>query len=253
VKADRAGLVAAVAVLMVVAVAVLAIPVLVQLVLAILLLTLPGLAVSMAILPNTADMSEPLTRAERTLLSLGLSLASVIVIGVVFSVVGIPLTAPTWFIGLVLIVVPAVALILRRTGRRPVIPRIGPNLRPSRLNVLGFGGAGLLLVLAFGIALVGAIQQPRAPYSELWMVALDGQRVSIGVRNEESARTTYRLTLRGPSGITELGPIVLDVHEQWQKEVAVAGTDLELLLYRVDEPGVVYRSVVWGAPPTAET
>ena len=212
-----------------------------------LVLWLPGYALTAALFSQSQ-----LQGIERTLFSIGTSIAVAILTGFGLNAVGISLTGWTWGVALGGLALAAGALAWLQPTHRPVRPRLGAWVLPQRRNLLLFGAAALLVVAAIGLARFGATEQPQQGFTNLWMLpAPDGVR--IGLDNEESTAMTYRVVLTdGTSAIAEWPTVRLESGQQWDGAAAVPAnvrTGVEVLVYRADAPGEIYRRV--GSGPVA--
>lgn len=210
-------------------------------------LVAPGAAIGAALFPRGT-----LDRAERILVTLVGSIVVAILLGFLLTRVGIRLTPLSWAVALMLVTLVAAAAAIARAGRAWTIrlpDRIElPAVRSlPRLDLALVGLAVVVALSAAGIARLGATAQPQPGFSQLWLLPEAGNAVRVGVRDEESGPASYHLVLRGTNGtITEWRDVRLAPGERWERSVAVptaARAGLELLLYRSDSPGTVYRRV----------
>lgn len=82
-------------------------------------------------------------------------------------------------------------------------------LRGTQARLLG---AALLIVLAaFAVARVGAVEQPQPGFTQLWILPAEGSAVAVGVQNREGSDQRYTLRLSadgealGPGRVIALG------------------------------------------------
>ncbi len=210
-----------------------------------LVLALPGYAATAAMFPPPR-----LNTPERALLSVGLSLTTSALGGLLLNVTPWGLRPWTWAILLATVTIlgSAVALLRRRFGARFAIP----SLAAVASSLVRFGMAGGILASAVAIAVVGATTDPSGRVTLLWIVPAQDSNsaVIVGIRTSDHA-AEYRLELsRGGQTLESWAPIALQPGEAWVKEVDVAragsGQPVEARLYRVYAPEEVYREArVW--------
>ena len=218
-----------------------------------LVLVLPGYALTSAAFPERAR-GVP----ERLVFSLGLSMAVVILGGLLLDLTPFGLRASSWAVLLssVTLGASAVALVRRRGQSMPA---------PGWLRAGNFGFTfrqGLLLCLAalivcgaVAVSIIGAERQPRTGFTQLWILSAGGANaesaVRLGVSNMESAAMEYHLAVNINGKIVkEWSSIDLSPNEQWGATLVLplpgsAGTArVEADLYRADTPTTIYRHVV---------
>lgn len=236
-----------------------------------LVLVLPGYALFAAInaasaAAPTAGVPQPSPHAERVLLSLALSIALVVLGGLVLNVLPAGMTRNAWRLWLALVTVGlAVYAIVKRTrgmsGRASAVPRLPAPDSVSMLSLRDFGmfaAAAIVLGLALGLGGVGATERPRAPFTQFWAVPrADGSTVEVGIRNDEDRAISYHIyALSGDIILSDEGNIRLPPGETWQAQLPVAiqggGEGINLLLYRDDAPLTVYRSLRVAAPVSGQ-
>jgi hypothetical protein len=214
-----------------------------------LVLWLPGYALTAALFPPGR-----LPGIERLLMAIGSSIALAIVVGFAFSGLGIPLTEWTWGGGLVDVALVAGAFVaLRPTHRR--IAFAWSSRHPLRFrDAMLFGLAALLVIGAIGVARLGASEQPQKGFTELSMVPAPGNVVRIGVGNEEATSMTYRVVLTsGSVAIATWQSVPLPPGQRWDAEISLPpnlSTGVQVMLYRADAPGEIYRRVALGPVTT---
>ncbi|MCA1552813.1 MAG: DUF1616 domain-containing protein [Chloroflexi bacterium] len=212
-----------------------------------LVLALPGYALSELLFAPA-----PLQSVERVLTSLGFSIALTILCGFALNWTPWGLTMPMWMLALIGVTFVCSALAYWRR-RRSTLPNPQSAFAPARawMNMregIVFALAGAVVMLALFVATTGAIQQPSAGFSQLWLVPTSDGTVQVGVTNMEQQPVTYRLVLRmGSQSVREWSSLHLQPGEQWKERVALASapSNLEALLYRSDAPDTVYRRVAW--------
>ena len=206
---------------------------------------LPGYALTAALFPK-GDLGFP----ETVTFSLGLSLAADIVGGVIINLTSDGLAVLPWTVFLVSVTLGgcAIAVQRRRHLRAPMPSQFVLGLSVGQALLLGLSVAvvtsALLLVRSQAV-------QPSTGFTQLWArpAAILGQTAfDLGVYNSESKNMEYQLEVKaGGELVTESFAIALAPGETWKKvltfQVPVNG-DVQVLLYRLDDPGKIYREVV---------
>lgn len=212
---------------------------------------------------------EPLSAVERIALSLGLSIAVMVLIGLV-------LDYTPWGIGLYPILLSVSSFILLMSGlawytRGRVCPeeRLSVDLRlPLAGLTHSWGAAGklyhaltifLLLAILGGSALGYVLTTPRAgqEFTEFYILGPEGKaenyphqlragqegRVMAGIVNHEQEEVDYRLQVMVDGDkLSELGPISLKPGERWEGVARFTPTKIgdsqkvEFLLYEGGQP-----------------
>jgi len=213
----------------------------------ILVLLAPGYALTAATFPRGV-----LETSERILLSLGLSMAVVIVEGFVLDKTPGGLQPVAWVIALSATTLAASgAAWFRRRAQGGLSPFVW--FTPGHLRAWEAALLALALVLvagAFWQARQAAAQPVSPGFTQLWSVAPDGADgpVDVGVRNMEQKPQSYdvRLLMDGQT-VSSWTPVVLQDSQAWQTRVerpsGAPDVPVEIVLYRSDTPGRVYRRV----------
>ena len=210
-----------------------------------LVFVLPGYALTGVLFPKS-DLGFPETLA----FSLGLSLATDIVGGLILNLTLQGLAVLPWTIFLVSVTLGASAIAAWRRCQsgEPALRqfRIGLNVRPVLL-------LGLSIVLVVSAMMIVRIQsaQPSTQFTELWTLpnsAVGQNAVDVGIRNSEAEKIEYKLEIQANGSLVyQLSSIALSPVETWEKvlmlPMLVTG-DVQALLYRADNPGTIYRQVV---------
>ncbi len=217
-----------------------------------LVLILPGYAVMMACFPRR--FWGPVEQAG---ISLGLSVAIVILLGLALYWMNILLVTATWAIGLAAITLVACGIAWRR---RPVAARQGfevnlaINLGLRDLVLLGLAIA--VVAVALSIARLPSPPGTVSGYTSLWLVPANADNnadYQVGITSQEFVPLTYHLQ------VTANGQIVKDWPElrlapggTWTSSITLSGEQVitgtvEATLYRLDNPTAVYRQV-WLQP-----
>ncbi|MCL4466869.1 MAG: DUF1616 domain-containing protein [Chloroflexi bacterium] len=212
-----------------------------------LVLVIPGYVLMAAMFPKTM-----VGTAERLVSTLGLSLATVIVCGLVLNWTPWGLMADAWslLLGVLSIGGSAFAFARRHSdtsfgnGRMRIglTPRDGVLLTLAALTTLG---AGLT-------AYYGAIEQSIPGYTQLWILPAEGGEetvIRLGVMSYEEGPTRYRLqVLMGGAVASEWAPIDISPGEKWEAVVRIPAAssrpgEVEAVLYLWNDPTRVYRRV----------
>jgi uncharacterized membrane protein len=201
----------------------------------------PGYALTSALYRR-----EPPEPAMRLLLSLALSIAAIILVGLALNVVGIALGQQALITAL--LVVSASACGIAATRRQ--VERGPESFAPARaLRSPWLWSTTILLTIFAG--LLAALARPLpdsdyAGYTELSGLR-SGANVRVAVKSVEHRRTTYRLQARAASGRVISRTFSLMPDQQWSQIVHI-GTPLrqtvQIRLYLTAAPSTVYREVI---------
>ncbi len=248
------GLVAAVTVAAVAASAASA-PVIVTSALAIpALLVAPGYAWTSALF---AQRTRTVTAAERAVLTLGVSLAILVLGGLLIAAVRLPLQRTSW-LALAALAVASGLLVGWRERRR--VPDADPAptaqvqrrptlRRPSRPAML-LAGAALITGGAVATAIIGAKTAPQTRFTSLAFTGGSAGHVLLSLRNVEGSTKSYLVVVTTPNGVTQRTHVTLPSSGSWEREVtSSAGTEADLyLLDASGHTGAVYRRVTLQSP-----
>ena len=219
---------------------------------------LPGYALMSALFPG-----KPFGNAERIIFTLGISVSIVILGGLVLNSTTFGLQARSWAVLLGVITLGASAVaILRQREQGEVTERWSGFKDVSftfRQGVL-LGIATLIIGGAFAVSIVGAQQQARSGFTQLWMLPASStskvdNSVNLGVSNKESTPMQYHLAVDINGKLIKDWPAIdLSPNQQWkftlvlQKSLlagsATTPAKIEALLYRASDPKTLYRHVV---------
>lgn len=214
----------------------------------------PGYIVSIAIFPESTW-----SFMERTILTMGLSLAVSVLGGIVLYPLKVPLTTENWalFYGVVCLVMGSIAITRRLIKQYPArrktdrAPDSHAHLLPRPLQLGMFALAALLFLGAMTLAQTMAKYYPDTEIVQLWLLPADGDSpsVRIGAMVNDSAPREYSLWLeRGGYTVQIWEHITLTPNERWETVVALdnlpGAGPLEAYLYRYDQPSVPYRRVI---------
>jgi uncharacterized membrane protein len=208
------------------------------------ILIVPGNALMGAIFPTAS-----LTKLERVLYTIGLSLAVVIISGLILNTTQWGLQTKSWLIILAVIsLVASVIAIFRRWQIPADETKPGSFYLPlDQVFILAMA----VIVIGFSITL--AISPKPADniqgYTSLWISPPPDNQpgtLLVGVHSQELKTTQYRLQVSfNGQLIQEWTNLSLAPGNQWEQSITVPagqGT-VEAVLYRADKPGAVYRHV----------
>lgn len=218
-----------------------------------LVFVLPGYALTSAIFPRHAQGI-----VERFVFSMGFSLTIVILGGLILNLTPFGLSTSSWavFLGMITLGASAIAHLRQRRQSKaalawPGIVAIGLNLRQWLL----LGLAVLIVCGAVVFSIIGAEQQPRPGFTQLWILPGSGAAnaknvVRLGMSNMESQATEYRLTVdMNGKAVKVWSSIDLSPNQNWEVTLVLPQTghtgtsEVEALLYRMDAPTTLYRHV----------
>ena len=219
-----------------------------------LVLILPGYALTSALLVKQA-----LGIPERIVFSLGLSLVVVILSGLVLNLTPFGLRTSSWavFLSGITLSASAVALIRRRRQHISIsgwlgVGNIGLTFHEGVLLSL----AVLIVCGAVAVSIIGAEQQPRSGFTQLWILPASGasnakNAVRLGMSNMESKAMKYRLAVNMDGKVVKEWPSIdLNPNEKWEAILVLPQTGhagaarVEAMLYRANAPTKLYRDVV---------
>jgi uncharacterized membrane protein len=208
-----------------------------------LVLVVPGYLLSHLMLPS-------LPIEERILLSLGLSVVTAGLLGLLLNFTPWGLSVSTWGVGLgLLALLGAGALFFRwrrSTGGAGLPGGVGLKLtwRPAVL----YSAALLVILLAFYILKLDSAQL-NTPLTSLWANYDPGNSVvlNIGIQNQEGKATTYNLVVESNNVIfSNWTGIYLDHDKLYTRQLALTQIPrgpVKVLLYLADNPTQIYRQV----------
>jgi hypothetical protein len=203
-------------------------------------LILPGLALAIIHRPSRA-----LRRLDLFLIGAALSLACVVIGGLVLNLLPFGLGRASW-LGLTAVLLIAIAALARDT-----LPPLRSEswVRPRAGQVVAMAAAGALVVLALVIARAG-VKQPAEPFTAVWIAPASSGVVQIGLDNREGAPMSYRVDVTVDGSVEATFPVALEPGERWTTPLPVpnpSGPRTEVLVYLDSAPGVVYRRVTLAA------
>lgn len=220
-----------------------------------LVVLLPGYAVLAAVLPKSQ-----LDKAQRLLISCGLSLAVTILGGLILNWTPWGLQSLSWAIWLGGITLTAcVIAFLRQTASLPQLALRRPRLSLGQLAGLGLAGlvvlaAAVVTFRAVALASDYAAAYPAIEVVQLWAVPQssgDQHSLNLGVANFTSAPATYRLRLQQASRVLQEWPaITLLPGQEWGTRLTLPADlspnlPLDALLYGQNSPIAFRRAQIW--------
>jgi uncharacterized membrane protein len=168
----------------------------------------------------------------------GLSIGMIAIGGLLLNLLPWGLQAATWLAYLLVLLVIALAI-----GRRPGAWR--PRLGAARHEVV-LGGAGAAMVvtaLLFARLFAG---HPTESFTQVWITPSADAPASVELRmlSEEQAATGYRMEVwRNGAQVESWTDIRLVTGQTWSRTVSVGAGRIEVLLFRLTDPGTLYRYV----------
>ena len=206
---------------------------------------------------------KPFGNAERLIFTLGISLSIVILSGLVLNITPFGLQARSWAVLLGIITLGACAVAILRHRKQEEVPerRSGfEDISFSFRQTVLLGIAALIVGGAFAVSIVGAQQQARSGFTQLWMLPASttskvNNSVNLGVSNKESTPMQYHLAIDINGKVIKDWPAIdLSPDQQWkftlvlQKSLlatsAATPAKIEALLYKANDPKTIYRHVV---------
>lgn len=162
----------------------------------------------------------------------------VVIGGLVLNLLPWGLQAGTWIAYVVVMLAVALLLDRPRTVWRPRVAIVPHEL------ILGSIGATLLVVsLLFARLFVAA---PAESFTQLWVAPsadAPGSAV-VSIRSEEQTSTAYRLRVqRNGTLVQSWTTIQLSTGQTWSASVAAGAGPIEVQLFRLSDPGIIYRRV----------
>ncbi len=216
----------------------------------------PGYIISIALFPESTW-----SFMERTILTMGISLAVSVLGGIVLYAMKIPLLPETWalFYGSIILFIGAIAIFRRVIKQYPArrktdrAPDLHAHLMPRPWQMGLFALAALIFVGAMVLAQTVAKSYPDTEIVQLWILPAENSStpaVRLGAMINGAAPSDYSIWLeRGGYTVQTWQHIALKPGERWETIVQVdpnmSGTGpLEAFLYRYDQPTIPYRHVI---------
>jgi uncharacterized membrane protein len=218
-----------------------------------LVLLLPGYALLAALFPKRS-----LGFAETFVFTLCLSLIVVMLGGFILNLLPPGLNTISWaiFSGCFTLTASAIALIRRARQNFTSPGQPHPlSIALTTRQALFLGLAGVVVCAAIVLSIVGAKQQPRAGFTQLWMLPTTGKQtgasIQLGMNNQEATIMNYTLTVDMNGKVVKTwSSIHLGPDMQWNTTLRLdrtgiaRSTKVEAMLYRNDAPTKIYRHVV---------
>lgn len=232
---------------------------------------LPGYAIAAALFPE-----KTLSRIERVLFSIGLSLAVSTLSAITIYPTGwkVASVTVTLSVGGITLFASIAALIQRRRGFVLAasdttqvledVEGIGDNYSARATHAiyrrpLEFDIRHLILLMLSGMVVVGALivtsngaTQQVGSFTQFWALpaeqASDHGTIQLGIRNQEQKEVTYMLRVEAAEEELHTWDVItLKPGEQWEDQFVLPQDSItatvEAVLYRSSEPDVVYRRV----------
>jgi uncharacterized membrane protein len=211
-------------------------------------LVLPGYAITAAVFAPS-----PLERPQAVLFSIGLSVTTIAIGGLVLHFMPGGVRDLSWAALLCAVVLVGCAIASRRRpGRsRASLPR--PRLRLRPLDGALLAGAAAMIMVAFALSWTTLPAENAVGYTQLWILPAEGPAssgVRVGVVNAEPDTLGYRLEVRQGGGEA---PVIsrfrIAPGEEVTRFVEVSDSRsgepvrVRARLYRSDLPDEVYRRV----------
>ena len=220
----------------------------------------PGYVLMTALFPKREGVSG----IERVALNFGMSLAVVVLIGLILNYTPLGITLETILYSTAsFLFITSIAACVRLT-RVPVEERFSLEFQ---MTMLGWGKSAwdkalsvvLALTILGALGTVGyVLVEPKmgTAFSELYILGLEGEAIhhplelvigektslTVGIVNQERETVSYRVEVRiGGEKNSEVGPIMLEHGQRWEGEVSfvpqVPGENqkVEFLLYKIGE------------------
>lgn len=215
-----------------------------------LVLVLPGYALTTALFPRR-DFPIP----QLLIFSIALSLALVVLGGLILNLTPSGLQADSWavLLGSTILAACAVTLIRRRGQSIPTSAwlRVG-YMRLKFGQVLMLVLSVLIICGAFAVSIIGAEHQPYPGFTQLWLLPVSGPHsqntIQLGVSNMESTTMNYRLAVNvNGKEVAEWPSLNINPNQKWETSLVLQQTGkakVEADLYRLDAPKSIYRHVV---------
>ena len=198
-------------------------------------------------------IGQPLSAVDYLVFSLGLSLVIDIITGLLLNLLPGGLRWQSWTLSLALVtgVFALLAVFLRR--RQPGKQKDVRGWHISFKAYALLGSALVVVILALWLA-INRPPQPQPSFTQFWMLpstqANKSCAVHIGVQNFEVTPVTYRIQVtRDGTQVASWPSITLVPQQEWDRlesispGVASGDAVVDAQLYRLDQPGTVYREV----------
>lgn len=194
--------------------------------------------------------------SDRLILSLGLSIALVIITGFVLNMLPMGLEQTSWAVSLAtsVAIFSCIALYRRHKVHRSTVQTGTLHIRISFYEYALFLLAIIIVVASVWYSLINAQQQQQqSTFTQFWMVpskqAHNSCAVLIGMQSFEVATEKYTVVITANGMmVNSWSAITLAPQNQWYQSVTIQPKDtntiyVEAKLYRMQHPGIVYRTV----------
>ena len=199
--------------------------------------------------PSDPKPGQPVEITDQIVLSLGLSLAIDVLVGVGLNILPIGLQASSWAVtlGLITTVLALFTVLLRQNDDAEITRATGMHVTASHALLLGLAGG--VLIVSVWLAIIRPLN-PDPSFTQLWMLPAKNSDCSvfIGVQSFETTSVTYRVVMSINNTSTHSwSSILLSPQQKWSQSVAVtpghtSSLYIQVLLYRTDKPDTIYRS-----------
>jgi hypothetical protein len=212
-----------------------------------LVVVLPGYAISTALFPKRIGLG------ERLVFSIGLSLITTVLSGLLLHLTAWGLQPVAWSIALTGITVVACALGAIRRRKTLALIVDTPELAISMPQWAALLTSALVIGAVIGVARIPASQEGINGYTLLWLLPSDSdaaQDLQLGITSMEFLPIEYTLQLKANGQVVqEWQDITLQPGDKWE-QIAVLperyreSNVVEAMLYRQDKPDTMYRHVL---------
>ncbi len=195
-------------------------------------------------------IGQPINVADHVILSLGLSMAIDVVVGFALNILPIGLRALSWTLALGLLTTVFALLVVFL--RRKETAQAKKNVRP-RFTVPEYTFLGLAILVTGGALWLSGIRppNPQPSFTQFWLLpaANNSCQVQVGVQSFEATAESYRIVVTSNStNVSTWSSVVLAPQQKWGQAIIVkpgasALNYIEAVLYRADNPQVIYREV----------
>ena len=197
-------------------------------------------------------IGQPFGAVDLIVFSLGLSLVIAVATGFLLNLIPMGLQWQSWTFSLGLVTV-VFALLACLRDKSAHVQGTSAHVWHIPLKEYALLGSALVVVaLALWLAIIRP-PQSQSGFTQFWMLsstqANNSCAVLIGMHSFESAPATYRVQVMSNGTQVALWPsIMLTTQQEWDRVVPVSpavggSTVVDAQLYRLDQPGVIYREV----------
>ena len=204
------------------------------------------------ILQPRLKIGQPFGAVDLIIFSLGLSLVIDVVTGLLLNLVPVGLQWQSWTFSLGLVTAVFALLAYARDKSAHVQSKPAHVWHIPLKEYALLGSALVVVALSLWLAIIRP-PQSQAGFTQFWMLsstqANNSCTVLIGVHSFESAPTIYRVQVMSDGTQLALWPsIMLTTQQEWDRVLPVSpavggSTVVDAQLYRLDQPGVIYREV----------